>query len=177
MIATHRCRVCGAFWIEHPDEGGWSLVTDVCGECCDNAGDFPSVLDDLRLIDRPTPIIGVALVTATRDVWVVHESLDKTEGRGGERVRAVCELRPTAERISTGLGTQGAPGRIESARALRIALASETYAPASILPATPEDRAAQAGRDLADRARAKMREAGLTDAEIKAIADDLWRVR
>lgn len=31
---THRCSVCGAFWIEYSD--GWSLCSQSCGPCCDN---------------------------------------------------------------------------------------------------------------------------------------------
>lgn len=31
---THRCKVCGAYWIEYPDS--WSLFSITCGKCCDN---------------------------------------------------------------------------------------------------------------------------------------------
>jgi hypothetical protein len=33
--ATHRCRVCRAFWRVN-DDGSWSLASKLCGECCDN---------------------------------------------------------------------------------------------------------------------------------------------
>jgi hypothetical protein len=34
--ATHRCKVCAALWVRHPD-GSWSLCSDTCGKCCDVA--------------------------------------------------------------------------------------------------------------------------------------------
>jgi len=34
--ATHRCKVCNALWIKWPD-GTWSLASQECGQCCDNA--------------------------------------------------------------------------------------------------------------------------------------------
>jgi hypothetical protein len=33
---THFCKKCGAFWILHPGDGGWSLFSRRCGTCCDN---------------------------------------------------------------------------------------------------------------------------------------------
>lgn len=32
---THRCRVCGAFWVKWQG-GGWSICSATCGHCCDN---------------------------------------------------------------------------------------------------------------------------------------------
>lgn len=34
-VPTHRCKVCGALWIEYSDS--WSLFSRRCGKCCDNA--------------------------------------------------------------------------------------------------------------------------------------------
>lgn len=31
---THRCKTCGAFWVEFMDS--WSLFSGSCGWCCDN---------------------------------------------------------------------------------------------------------------------------------------------
>lgn len=33
---THRCKICGALWVSHPDS--WSLFSSECGKCCDNVG-------------------------------------------------------------------------------------------------------------------------------------------
>lgn len=33
--ATHYCKLCHAQWMNHAD-GSWSLVSAVCGKCCDN---------------------------------------------------------------------------------------------------------------------------------------------
>lgn len=34
-VPTHRCRICSALWISYPDS--WSLWSQSCGKCCDNA--------------------------------------------------------------------------------------------------------------------------------------------
>lgn len=33
-VATHRCKVCGAFWML--TSATWHLVSLTCGQCCDN---------------------------------------------------------------------------------------------------------------------------------------------
>jgi hypothetical protein len=33
---THRCSVCHALWVEWPNDGGWSLCSPDCEQCCDN---------------------------------------------------------------------------------------------------------------------------------------------
>jgi hypothetical protein len=45
---THRCRVCGALWIEFQD--AWSLFSLHCGKCCDNAEDFLLKIDRLPVL-------------------------------------------------------------------------------------------------------------------------------
>lgn len=40
--ATHYCSQCGALWATLPPmvglpDGGWTLVSNSCGQCCDNA--------------------------------------------------------------------------------------------------------------------------------------------
>jgi len=34
-VPTHRCKKCSALWIKYPDS--WSLYSERCGQCCDNA--------------------------------------------------------------------------------------------------------------------------------------------
>lgn len=34
---NHHCKVCGALWVRHPDDATWSLCSQSCGSCCDNA--------------------------------------------------------------------------------------------------------------------------------------------
>lgn len=52
-LPTHRCRVCGAFWIffTDPSEPSWSLFSRECGRCCDNV-DMAEQIDPLPLIRR-----------------------------------------------------------------------------------------------------------------------------
>jgi len=58
---THRCKVCGAYWMEW--SGSWSLVSRQCGQCCDNVamGDQiePLVISDI--FSRSHPVEAEAL--------------------------------------------------------------------------------------------------------------------
>lgn len=35
---THRCKVCGALWMEfkEKEKWWWTLISEECGKCCDN---------------------------------------------------------------------------------------------------------------------------------------------
>jgi hypothetical protein len=46
------------------------------------------------------------------DCWVVWVNEDLTEGRGAQKVLAVCEKEATARRLARGADTQGADGRV-----------------------------------------------------------------
>lgn len=50
---THRCKVCGALWIDWGDT--WSLFSPRCGQCCDNAamGYQIEALPVLQLVSNP----------------------------------------------------------------------------------------------------------------------------
>ncbi len=61
---THRCKVCGALWIEFRD--AWSLFSLHCGKCCDNASDF------LQKIE-PLPV----LAADARDYSMVRDAHDR----------------------------------------------------------------------------------------------------
>ena len=45
---THRCKICGALWKEWEDS--WSLISDQCGECCDQRvmGDQIEKIEDVH---------------------------------------------------------------------------------------------------------------------------------
>lgn len=66
--ATHRCTVCGAHWIHHLDEGSWSLHSETCGACCDNA----------PMGDQIVPIDGGSKATVIKTA-----SVGKTEDQPG----------------------------------------------------------------------------------------------
>lgn len=57
--ATHRCTVCGAHWIHHLDEGSWSLHSETCGACCDNA----PMGEQIVPIETPTEVRVVPMNT------------------------------------------------------------------------------------------------------------------
>jgi hypothetical protein len=50
---THRCKVCGAMWIDWGDS--WSLFGRRCGQCCDNVamGDQIEALPVIRSASEP----------------------------------------------------------------------------------------------------------------------------
>jgi hypothetical protein len=69
---THRCTICGAFWIEWSN--GWSLCSAQCGPCCDNVamGDqiVPLVISDLYTRTQPP------LLKASGDVDKIQNDLN-----------------------------------------------------------------------------------------------------
>lgn len=53
---THRCKVCGALWIDWGDS--WSLFSRHCGQCCDNVamGDQIEALPVIRPAPESEPV-------------------------------------------------------------------------------------------------------------------------
>lgn len=60
---THRCKLCGALWIDWGDS--WSLFSLYCGPCCDNAamGDQIEALPTIR----PTPSVSTVIAPQNRE--------------------------------------------------------------------------------------------------------------
>lgn len=51
---THRCKICGAFWILYRDH--WSLCSKRCGKCCDNERMVHFQLESLHTTDLVRPV-------------------------------------------------------------------------------------------------------------------------
>ena len=55
LSPTHRCKICGAYWIEWADS--WSLVSRECRKCCDNVA-MGDQIEPLIISDIFTVIAG-----------------------------------------------------------------------------------------------------------------------
>ena len=53
---SHSCVVCDALWLKH-DDGSWSLCSEACGNCCDNApmGDQISRVEPVPIHESQPP--------------------------------------------------------------------------------------------------------------------------
>lgn len=102
--------------------------------------------------------------------WLATTNSDLNEGRGHDVPIALCETRPTAVRLAKGRGVQGSNAHVEPIQTVNIDGA--WFVPQRVAKferATSEDLAAVAQQERREAAEAKAREAGLSEAEIRAI--------
>jgi hypothetical protein len=105
-----------------------------------------------------------------RMFWVVFTNTDLTEGRGREYPFAVCNVEATARRMASRCYVMGSDGPIRQVEA--VMLRNQWHLPISAVNvhmATLEDVTNQAEIDAKRNAIVKAKDAGLTDADIKAI--------
>ena len=105
-------------------------------------------------------------VTEKRIVWVAYTKTNLTEGRGHDVPIAVCAAETTAFRLARKSFAQGGDGPVRTMELVNIN--GEWYAPIEaivIVEPNREDIELEAWRE----AMAKMKAAGLTDAELRAL--------
>lgn len=110
----------------------------------------------------------------SRIVYVVYTNTDLTEGRGWQYPIAVCEAEATAIRLAHKCYVMGTDGPVEPVSLLLHE--GKWYAPLSavrIHPPTEDDRRTQKAMDAKREAIKKAKNAGLTDADLKAIEGNL----
>jgi len=78
---THRCTVCGAFWMEWKDS--WSLCSKQCGKCCDN----------VAMCDQIVPLIVSDIYAPAAEITRLTEALRDAE----EQKKALREALIRAE--------------------------------------------------------------------------------
>jgi hypothetical protein len=86
---THRCTVCGAFWMEWAEN--WSLCSNECGQCCDNSPDF---------VDKLAPLVVSDIYTRSDRITALIAAGDRLAGFAGhddecdwaDRERCECGL-------------------------------------------------------------------------------------
>lgn len=66
---THRCTVCGAFWMKWKDS--WSLCSKQCGQCCDN----------VAMGDQIVPLIVSDIYAPADEITRLTEALRAAEER------------------------------------------------------------------------------------------------
>ncbi|MES2048819.1 MAG: hypothetical protein V4447_10490 [Pseudomonadota bacterium] len=104
----------------------------------------------------------------TKEIWIVWQNTDLTEGRGHSEPIAYCETEATAKRLSKGKGVQGSDADIKSFEAIKHK--GIWCAPIMITVPTVEDKRAQDSIELKRGVLNKARAAGLSDDDIKILA-------
>jgi len=104
----------------------------------------------------------------TKDVWIVWTNTDRNEGRGSEKVLAVCETKATAQRIGTKGYVMGSNCPISKTLAIKVN--NNWLVPGEIEKATKEDLDKQLYIDKRDIVLAKAKKAGLTEDELRLIS-------
>jgi len=110
----------------------------------------------------------------TKPVWIAWINTDLTEGRGHEVPCCVCSSESTAMRLGKGRNVMGSDARITQHEAIRHQ--NSWCAPVEIITPSQKDLEADTRREIAraaDRLRAealeRARQAGLSEADIKAL--------
>lgn len=106
-----------------------------------------------------------------KTVWVAYTNSDLTEGRGRPIPHAVCELKITAERLAKKIGPMGSDGEVRESSVLEHE--GRLYVPyelARITTPSAEDLKRQAALTAHEEAVKKALGAGLTQADIDALA-------
>lgn len=103
-------------------------------------------------------------------LWVVYVNTDLTEGRGSNDATWTCLSEATARRLAKGAGVQGADATVGAVEIARInGLPYVPWNGVRIIRPTTADETEQKRLDARRTAVAKAKQAGLTDADIKAL--------
>ncbi|WP_137971973.1 hypothetical protein [Pseudomonas sp. F(2018)] len=103
-----------------------------------------------------------------KEVWVVWQNTDLTEGRGHEVPILVCETKSTALRMAKKQGVQGSDASVTSFKATHIN--GHWCAPVVIVKATKADQAAEQSRIQFESVLEKAKALGLSPEELQIIA-------
>lgn len=105
-------------------------------------------------------------------LWVVYVNTDLTEGRGSDAATWTCLSEATALRLAKGAGVQGSDATVGAVEVARInGLPYVPWNGVRIERPTPVDEFTQKRLDARRAAVAKAKQAGLTDADIRALGE------
>ncbi len=85
--ATHICGICGALWIQWPDDsagcpaGSWSLRSPSCGKCCDNA-EMGLQIIPLAEADELAAELGIERAEAAAWLYADRQAQAERDARG-----------------------------------------------------------------------------------------------
>lgn len=111
--------------------------------------------------------------TDVKDVWIVLQNTDLTEGRGSCEPIAVAESETTAMRLGKGKDVQGCDCRIEKVEAFQLRDSRYWYAPVSIQSPNHADRMIDELRERKRAAEIRAEQLGLTKEEVADLARQL----
>lgn len=107
-----------------------------------------------------------------KKVYVAWVNTDLTEGKGHQVPLAVCELEATAIRLGTHQDVQGTDATVMEDWAFTMPDSPyRWYIPGRVIQASVEDKKVQELRDAKRIVIAKLREAGITEEELKLISN------
>ena len=92
---THRCTVCGAFWMKWKDS--WSLCSKQCGKCCDN----------VAMCDQIVPLIVSDIYAPAAEITRLTEALRAAEEREKQFVDALIWCSGSADFNEGGQAREG----------------------------------------------------------------------
>ena len=111
------------------------------------------------------------IIENERDIWIVSNNTDLTEGRGSQYPQYVCEKKSTALRLAKGAGIQGGDAYVEPGKGFKIN--SRWYFPRAITPPNQEDLKVEKEIEEVNRKKAerdlildKAKSLGLSEADI-----------
>jgi hypothetical protein len=102
-----------------------------------------------------------------KDVWVVYENTDNTEGSGYQYPTYVCQVEETAKRLAKGRGVQGSDAYYYKMKAVYF---NNTWlAPALIITPTKQDLLEKQKNDKIKDVLEKAKALGLSDEDIETL--------
>lgn len=102
-----------------------------------------------------------------KDVWVVYENTDNTEGRGRQYPSLICEIEETARRLSVNRGVQGSNAYYYKMRAYLIN--NVWVAPVDFIAPTKADLQAKEVNDKVKAVLEKAKALGLEESDLEVL--------
>lgn len=106
-----------------------------------------------------------------KEVYIVYTNTDLTEGRGERKILAICESFTTAIRLGKREYVQG--GDCPISKEILEWKGSDWYGPVNIIKPSAADILVEKNRKIRESAEQKLKNAGLTEEEIKVLKNIL----
>lgn len=102
-----------------------------------------------------------------KEVWVVYENTDNTEGRGRQYPSFVCEVEETAKRLSIGRGVQGSNAYYYKMSSYLVE--GVWVAPVDVVKPTKVDLLAKEANDKVKTVLDKAKALGLDESDLEVL--------
>ena len=126
-----------------------------------------AAVNEARAGLNPAPPAAPSPVLRTRQVWVAWTNTDLTEGRGNQQPLVVCESQTTAIRLGAKKYIMGTDCPVDLQTAILIK--GKWLVPGVVELPSPADVQQDAKRAEKDAARQRVKDAGVSDADLKTL--------